>query len=112
MEWFVATCDLAAIAAIVLFVFVYAGYRVIHGIRVYARFRGPTLVTCPETHTDAAVQVAAWSMGMQAILEEPCLRLKACSRWPRRGGGSAQDCLGEIETNPSELRNSGGCRAL
>ena len=104
MEWVIATYELAAVVAIVLLGMVLLAYRVIHGIRVYFRFRGTRLVTCPETHQAAVVEVAARSMGMQAILDEPCLRLSECSRWPMRGGGCGQDCLRQIEARPSELR--------
>ena len=88
----------------------YLGYHVIHGIRVYFRFRGARLVTCPETNQDAVVEVPARSMAMQAILGEPCLRLSECSRWPMRGG-CGQDCLRQIEARPSELRISSAWRA-
>ena len=88
----------------------YLGIRVIHGIRFYFRFRGTRLVTCPETNQDAVVEVPARSMGMQAILGEPCLRLSECSRWPMRGG-CGQDCLRQIEGRPSELRISSAWRA-
>ena len=88
----------------------YWGYRVIQGIRVYSKFRGTRLVTCPETHKPAVVEVAARSMGMQAILDEPRLRLSSCSRWPMcRDCG--QDCLRQIEDRPSEVRMSTAWRA-
>jgi len=88
----------------------YLGYRVIHGIRVYFTFRGTRLVTCPETHEAAVVEVAARSMGRQAILDEPCLRLRECSRWPMRRG-CGQNCLTQIEARPSEIRMSAAWRA-
>jgi hypothetical protein len=88
----------------------YLGHRVIHGIRVYYGFRGTRLVTCPETHQAAMVEVAARSMGMQAILDKPCLRLSECSRWPMREG-CGQDCLRQVEARPSELRLVAACRA-
>jgi hypothetical protein len=88
----------------------YLGHRVIHGIRVYFRFRGTRLVTCPETHKPAVVEVAARSVGMQAILDEPCLLLSQCSRWPMRKD-CGQDCLRQIEARPSELRISAAWRA-
>jgi hypothetical protein len=92
---------LGAVLAIVVLAVVkaYLEYRVIHGIRVYFRFRGTRLVTCPETHKPAVVEAAARSMGMQAILNEPCLRLSECSRWPMRRG-CGQDCLRQIEARP------------
>jgi hypothetical protein len=88
----------------------YLGYRVIHGMRVYFKFRGTRLVTCPETHQAAMVEVDARSMGMQAILNEPCLRISECSRWPMRAD-CGQDCLRQIEDRPSDLRFSDACRA-
>jgi hypothetical protein len=91
-----AIITLAVVAA-------YLGYRVIHGMRVYFKFRGTRLVTCPETHQAAIVEVAARSMGMQGILDEPCLRVSECSRWPMRAG-CGQDCLRQFETRESELR--------
>jgi hypothetical protein len=105
MEWMIGASVLAAMVAILVFGVVLLGYRVIHGIRVYFRFWGTSLVTCPETHKTAVVEVAARSMGMQAILDEPCLRLSECSRWPMRGG-CGQECLRQIEVRPSELRIS------
>jgi hypothetical protein len=103
---------LGAVLAIVVLAVVkaYLGYRVIHGIRVYFRFRGTRLVTCPETQRAAVVGVAATSMGMHAILGEPCLRLSECSRWPMRGG-CGQECLRQIEARPPESRFSAACRA-
>jgi hypothetical protein len=88
----------------------YLGHRVIHGIRVYFRFRGTRLVTCPETHKPAVVEVAARSVGMQAILDEPCLRVSQCSRWPMRKD-CGQDCLRQIEARPAEIRMSAAWRA-
>jgi hypothetical protein len=89
----------------------YWGYRAIHGFRVYLKFRGTRLVICPETHKPAVVSVAARSMGLQAILNDPCVHLSECTRWPMRQG-CGQDCLRQIETPPSELRISAAWRAL
>ena len=113
MQTMIAMLMRAVDIAIVLFAVVasYLGYRVIHGIRVYFRFRGTRLVTCPETHEPAVVEVAARSMAIQAILDEPCLMLSECSRWPMRRD-CGQDCLRQIEDRPSELRISAAWRAL
>jgi hypothetical protein len=67
-------------------------------------------VICPETHEAAVVEVTAGTVAMQTILDEPCLRLSKCSRWPMRGG-CGQDCLRQIEARPSELRISAAWRA-
>jgi hypothetical protein len=88
----------------------YLGIRVIHAIRVYFMFRGTKLVTCPETNQDALVEVPARSMGMHAILDDPCLRISECSCWPLREG-CGQDCLRQIQAHPSELRISSAWRA-
>ena len=101
---FVVSLFLAAVVVLGLEV-PYWGYRAIHGFRVYLKFRGTRLVTCPETHKPAVVEVAARSMGLQAILGEPSLRLSECSRWPMCQN-CGQDCLRQIETHPSELRIS------
>lgn len=112
MEWLVAPYVLAAMVSVLGLGVALLAYRVVHGIRVYFGLRGVRIVTCPETHTPAAVEVAACSMGMQALLDEPCLRLRKCSRWPMRGGGCAQDCLSQIESHPSELGISEASRAM
>jgi hypothetical protein len=112
MEWLIATYELAALVAIVVLGLVLLAYRLIHAIRVYFRFQGTWLVTCPETHQAAMVEVAAISMGMEAILDEPSLRLSKCSRWPMRGGGCAQGCLWQIEAHPPELMISTASKTL
>ena len=108
MEVLIAMFDAGVTIAILVLAVVaaYMGYRVVRGIRVYFRFRGTGLVICPETQKTAVVKLHARSMSLQAILDEPRLRLSECSRWPMRGGGCAQDCLKQIEVRPSELRLS------
>jgi len=88
---------------------VYLGYHLILGVRVYFRFRGTRLVICPETGKPAVVSLAAASMGLQTILDEPCLRLTEWSRWPMRED-CGEDCLKQIESRSPELRFSGACR--
>ena len=74
----------------------YWGYRAIHGFRYYPMFRGTRLVICPETHKAALVEVAAKSMGLQAILNDPCVHLSECSLWPMRQDCS-ENCLRRME---------------
>lgn len=100
---FVPVAELAIV--LLALVAIYLGYRVIQAIRVYFKFRGTLLVTCPETQEPAEVEVAARSMAMQAIVDEPCFALIKCSRWPMRRD-CGQDCLRQIEARPSELRIS------
>src|SRR5208282_627742 len=74
-------------------------FRAIPGMRAYFEFRGKRLITCPETHKPAAVDVAAGEAAVRAFLSEPTLRLKQCSRWPERQG-CGQECLQQIEVDP------------
>lgn len=73
--------------------------RAIPSVRAYARFKGQRLVTCPETHCAAAVDVAAREAAIGTFLNEPTLRLVECSRWPERQG-CGQDCLKQVEIDP------------
>jgi hypothetical protein len=88
----------------------YWSYRLIRGIRVYLRFRGTRMVTCPETHKTALVGVAARSMGLKAIWDEPSLRLSECSRWPMYKD-CEQGCLSQIQAHPSKSRLPAAWRA-
>lgn len=72
--------------------------RAVPGLRAYLKFRGKRLITCPETHTPEAVEVAAGEAGLGAFFNEPTVRLKECSRWPEREN-CGQDCLQQIETD-------------
>jgi hypothetical protein len=80
--------------AVGLFVF-----RAIPGMRAYFEYRGKRLITCPETHKPAAVDVAAVEAAVGAFVSEPTLRLKQCSRWPERQD-CGQECLQQIEVDP------------
>lgn len=80
--------------AVGLFVF-----RAIPGVRAYFELRGKRLITCPETHTPQAVDVAAGEAAVGAFLAEPTLRLIECSRWPERKD-CGQECLQQIEVDP------------
>ena len=90
--------------AIVVAVLVIAGglfiLRAVPGVRAYLNFRGKRLVTCPETHKPAAVDIAAAEAAVGTFVNEPTLRLKECSRWPEHQD-CGQDCLQQIETDPA-----------
>jgi hypothetical protein len=73
--------------------------RAVPGLGAYFRYRGKRLITCPESHTTEAVEVAAAEAGVGALLSEPTLRLKQCSRWPERHD-CGQQCLQQIEADP------------
>src|ERR1700686_3458396 len=78
-------------------------FRAIPGVRAYFRFRGKRIITCPETHKPAAVDVAVGEAALGALLSEPTLRLKQCSRWPERQH-CGQECLQQLEVNPQNCR--------
>ncbi len=66
------------------------------GFRGYWQTRGKRLVTCPETHCTAAVELDAKTAALRAIRGETYFHLKDCSRWPEKAS-CAQDCLQQIE---------------
>jgi len=86
-----------AVLALALGLFV---FRAIPGIRAYFEYRGRRLITCPETHTPQAVDVAAGEAAVGAFLSEPTLHLVECSRWPERKD-CGQECLQQIEIDPA-----------
>ncbi|MGD1155618.1 MAG: hypothetical protein ABSA41_07290 [Terriglobia bacterium] len=69
----------------------------VRGVRAYLQARGKRLVTCPETHCAAAVELDAKGAGWKAFRGGSYFRLQDCSRWPERQD-CAQDCLQQIET--------------
>ncbi len=71
------------------------------GGRAYFRYRGPRVVTCPETAMPAAVRVDGRHAAASSAIGEPDLRLSECSRWPERKG-CGQACLSQIEAAPAE----------
>ena len=68
----------------------------VRGVRAYWRARGKRLVTCPETHCAAAVELDAKGAGLKAFRGGIYHCLQDCSRWPERQG-CAQDCLVQVE---------------
>ena len=83
--------SLAGLAVVV------ATFASVRGLRAYFRMRGKRLVTCPETHCAAAVELDAKSAGLKAFRGGTYLCLQDCSRWPEKHD-CAQDCLTQIET--------------
>ena len=70
-------------------------------VSAYLELRGARVVTCPETKAPAGVEVDATHAALTAMLDEPELRLKDCSRWPEREG-CGQECVKQIEAAPME----------
>jgi hypothetical protein len=84
---------------------IYLAHRALCGISTYIKFRGSMMVTCPETHEAAVVEVAARCAGIQAMWDKRSLQVSDCSRWPMPGG-CHQDCLRQIEACPADLKFS------
>lgn len=92
------TTSLFAIAVLALLVGAFL-FRMFPVVRTYFLYRGQRIVTCPETHMPAAVDVAAGKAAVSAFRGEPEPRLQQCSRWPdRRDCG--QECLKQITSDP------------
>ncbi len=58
----------------------------------YRHFRRRKVVTCPETKRIAEILIDARHAARSALFGPPQLRVKDCTRWPRRES-CAQDCL-------------------
>jgi hypothetical protein len=69
-------------------------------LRLYLRFRGTRVVTCPENRKPAAVQVDALRASL-SVAGTKDLELKQCSRWPEKRG-CGQECLAQIEASPED----------
>ena len=68
-------------------------------LRAYLKYRGTRLVTCPENHSPAAVEVDARYAAGKAAFEGLDLKLASCSRWPE-GQDCGRVCLRQIEASP------------
>ena len=89
--------------AVIVFILLLTGlalgmmiFMVVRGGRAYWRARGKRLVTCPENHCAAAVELDAKGAGLKAFRGGTFLCLQDCSRWPEKQG-CAQDCLSEVK---------------
>jgi len=83
---------------------VYFGIRWL--VRVCSRYRGPKLVTCPETGRPAIVEVDALRASLTSTVSLPEIRLQNCSRWPLKEQ-CGQECLTELDVAPGQCLVSG-----
>jgi hypothetical protein len=83
---------LAVVGGLVLF-------RIIPAVQTYFTYRGKRLITCPETLTEEAVDVAAGKAAAEVFVGGSRLRLEECSRWPERRD-CGQECLQQIVADP------------
>jgi len=87
-----------------LVVLVVAAIAVVVAVRLgstFFRYRGARVITCPENHQPAGVQVDAGHAAATALGAAPQLRLSTCSRWPEKAG-CGQECLRQIEASPED----------
>src|SRR5215471_17574448 len=89
------------LAVIIMLPTVYLLLRALVALRLFSKFRGQRLVTCPETEKAARVRIAAGHAAMDALVGRRRLRLSDCSRWPERRN-CEQDCLSQIEAAPED----------
>jgi len=68
-------------------------------IRMWMKYRGDRVITCPANMRPAGVRVDARHAAVTSFLKGPDLRLCACTRWPEMAG-CGQDCLKQIEAAP------------
>jgi hypothetical protein len=67
----------------------------------WLRYRGTMVAICPETRRPVAVEIDAAHAGVTALVGEPELRLRSCTRWPERYD-CGEECLLEIALAPEE----------
>jgi hypothetical protein len=80
---------------------VLAGWGAIRMVRVWFRYHGARVVTCPETRHPAGVSLDALHASLTAPGKPAALRLSTCSRWPGRAG-CGQECLSQIAASPDD----------
>lgn len=68
-------------------------------VRTWLRLRGPRVITCPDNHAPAGVDLDLRYALATGAVGRPHFRLKDCSRWPEKAG-CGQMCLMEIEESP------------
>ncbi len=73
------------------------GVGVWRALRVWRRFHGVRLVTCPATGRPEAIEIDARRAAFTSLVEdEPTRQLASCSRWPAHGA-CKQECLPQVE---------------
>jgi len=77
-----------------------ASVGLIMAVRTYLKYRGKSLVNCPETRNPAAVRVNAGKAAVDVLEGKHArIHLDQCSRWPERES-CGQECLSQIENDP------------
>src|SRR5579872_1183780 len=69
--------------------------------RIWSRYLGRMVITCPENQRPAGVSVDARHALATGLGGAPELRLAECSRWPERAD-CGQQCLSQIAEAPAD----------
>lgn len=75
-------------------------------VRSSSKYRGPRIVTCPETKKPAIVKVDALHASLTSTVGLPDIRLQECSRWPIKEQ-CGQECLMNLDVAPDRCLVSG-----
>jgi hypothetical protein len=75
-------------------------------IRSFSKYRGPRIVTCPETKKPAIVEVDWLYTSLTSTVGVPDIRLQECSRWPLKEQ-CGQECLMNLDVAPERCLVSG-----
>ena len=70
-------------------------------VRLYLRYRGKRIVTCPETNAPVGAKINAALAAGTWMVTQPRFVVTACSRWPERAGCD-QACAPQVEASPDE----------
>jgi len=76
-----------------------AAVMLVRALRIYLKYRGKRIVSCPANHRAAAVEVSAAKAAAQSMVDDPYLELSKCSRWPGRVR-CGQMCMEQIAEAP------------
>lgn len=91
---------------VVILIAIAAFFGVRWFIRANAKYAGTKIVTCPETHRPASVEVDALHAALTAAVGATDIRLQHCSRWPINEN-CGQECLVNLDVAPEECLVSG-----
>lgn len=86
----------ALVVAVVLL-----GFGVGRLVKMWWKFRGDRVVTCPETRRTVGVKVDARHVAATSLAGSPQLRLSSCTRWPERAD-CGQECLSQVAAAPQD----------
>lgn len=94
------TTLLYCIGALIVIAAIYPVIPIV--LRVWRRYRGARVITCPETQRPAAVHLDTRHVAFTTLTSgAPHLRLSDCTRWPERRN-CGQECLRQIEASPED----------